>query len=49
MCIRDRDEAGAELRAMLAQRGIDGTHISIAAGRPTTVKLRVVALSLIHI
>lgn len=41
--VTGQDEAGAELRAMLAQRGIDGAHISIAAGRPTTVKLRVVA------
>jgi D-beta-D-heptose 7-phosphate kinase / D-beta-D-heptose 1-phosphate adenosyltransferase len=37
------DEAGAELRAMLAQRGIDCTHISTVAGRPTTLKLRIVA------
>jgi D-beta-D-heptose 7-phosphate kinase / D-beta-D-heptose 1-phosphate adenosyltransferase len=37
------DEAGAELRGMLARRAIDCKHISIAAGRPTTVKLRIVA------
>jgi D-beta-D-heptose 7-phosphate kinase / D-beta-D-heptose 1-phosphate adenosyltransferase len=37
------DDAGAELRAMLSQRGIDCAHISTAAGRPTTVKLRIVA------
>ena len=37
------DEAGAELRGMLSQRGIDCGNISTAAGRPTTLKLRIVA------
>lgn len=37
------DEAGAELRAMLAKRGIDGANISVAPRRPTTLKLRIVA------
>jgi D-beta-D-heptose 7-phosphate kinase / D-beta-D-heptose 1-phosphate adenosyltransferase len=37
------DEAGAELRGLLSKRGIDCTHVSIAARRPTTVKLRIVA------
>lgn len=37
------DEASAELREMLSQRGIDCTAISTAANRPTTVKLRIVA------
>jgi rfaE bifunctional protein kinase chain/domain len=37
------DEAGAELCAMLSRRGIDCSKISAAAGRPTTVKLRIVA------
>ena len=41
--VTGRDEAGAELRGMLAQRGIDCAYLSIAAGRPTTVKLRIVA------
>ena len=41
--ITGQDEAGAELCGMLVQRGIDCTHVSIAAGRPTTVKLRIVA------
>jgi rfaE bifunctional protein kinase chain/domain len=41
--VTGQDEAGAELRAMLSQRGIDSAHVSIAAGRPTTVKLRIVA------
>jgi rfaE bifunctional protein kinase chain/domain len=41
--VTGQDEAGVELRAMLSKRGIDGAHISIAAGRPTTVKLRIVA------
>jgi D-beta-D-heptose 7-phosphate kinase/D-beta-D-heptose 1-phosphate adenosyltransferase len=37
------DEAGAELLGMLSARGIDCAHVSRAAGRPTTVKLRIVA------
>ena len=41
--VTGRDEAGAELRAMLTQRGIDCAHISAAVGRPTTLKLRIVA------
>jgi len=41
--VTGQDEAGAELRAMLSQRGIDCAHLSVAAGRPTTVKLRIVA------
>ncbi|MGA2741315.1 MAG: D-glycero-beta-D-manno-heptose-7-phosphate kinase [Bryobacteraceae bacterium] len=41
--VTGQDEAGKELCGMLAQRGIDCTHVSIAAGRPTTVKLRIVA------
>jgi D-beta-D-heptose 7-phosphate kinase / D-beta-D-heptose 1-phosphate adenosyltransferase len=41
--VTGKDEAGADLRAMLSQRGIDCAHISSAAGRPTTVKLRIVA------
>lgn len=41
--VTGRDAAGTELRAMLRNRGIDCTHISIAAGRPTTLKLRIVA------
>jgi D-beta-D-heptose 7-phosphate kinase/D-beta-D-heptose 1-phosphate adenosyltransferase len=41
--VTGEDEAGAELRAMLARRGIDCSHISVAAGRPTTLKLRIVA------
>jgi rfaE bifunctional protein kinase chain/domain len=41
--VTGQDEAGAELRGMLAKRGIDCAHISIAAGRKTTMKLRIVA------
>lgn len=41
--VTGRDEAGAELRAMLSQRGIHGKHISVADRRSTTVKLRIVA------
>lgn len=41
--VTGKDEAGAELRGMLEQRGIDCSHISVAAGRPTTLKLRIVA------
>jgi D-beta-D-heptose 7-phosphate kinase/D-beta-D-heptose 1-phosphate adenosyltransferase len=41
--VTGRDEAGAELRGKLSRRAIDCAHISIAAGRPTTVKLRIVA------
>jgi rfaE bifunctional protein kinase chain/domain len=41
--VTGEDEAGAELRGMLARRGIDCAHLTIAAGRPTTVKLRIVA------
>ena len=41
--VTGQDEAGAELREALAQRGIDCAHISLAAGRPTTLKLRIVA------
>jgi D-beta-D-heptose 7-phosphate kinase/D-beta-D-heptose 1-phosphate adenosyltransferase len=41
--VTGQDEAGAELRTMLTRRGIDCAHISIAAGRPTTLKLRIVA------
>ncbi len=38
-----RDEAGAELCRILTEGGIDCSRISVAAGRPTTVKLRVIA------
>ena len=38
-----QDEAGAELRRMLTERGIDCSRLTIVAGRPTTVKLRIVA------
>ncbi|HLY19746.1 MAG TPA: D-glycero-beta-D-manno-heptose-7-phosphate kinase [Bryobacteraceae bacterium] len=38
-----RDEAGAELRAMLGDRGIDCSPLSMHPHRPTTVKLRIVA------
>lgn len=41
--VTGQDEAGAELREALIQRGIDCAHISVAAGRPTTLKLRIVA------
>jgi D-beta-D-heptose 7-phosphate kinase/D-beta-D-heptose 1-phosphate adenosyltransferase len=41
--VTGQDEAGAELRGMLSQRGIDCACLSIVAGRPTTVKLRIVA------
>jgi D-beta-D-heptose 7-phosphate kinase / D-beta-D-heptose 1-phosphate adenosyltransferase len=41
--VTGQDGAGSELRGMLSQRGIDCAHILIAAGRPTTVKLRIVA------
>jgi D-beta-D-heptose 7-phosphate kinase/D-beta-D-heptose 1-phosphate adenosyltransferase len=41
--VTGQDEAGAELRTMLTRRGIDCAHISIAEGRPTTLKLRIVA------
>jgi len=41
--VTGQDEAGAELRGMLCQQGIDCAHISVVAGRPTTVKLRIVA------
>src|SRR5580658_4238787 len=41
--VTGQDEAGAELRGILSQRGIDCAHVSMAAGRPTTVKLRIVA------
>jgi D-beta-D-heptose 7-phosphate kinase/D-beta-D-heptose 1-phosphate adenosyltransferase len=41
--VTGRDEAGAELRGMLSRRAIDCAHISAAAARPTTVKLRIVA------
>jgi D-beta-D-heptose 7-phosphate kinase / D-beta-D-heptose 1-phosphate adenosyltransferase len=41
--VAGRDEAGAELRALLAARAVDCSRISPAPGRPTTVKLRVVA------
>ena len=41
--VTGQDEAGAELREALIRRGIDCAHISIAAGRPTTLKLRIVA------
>jgi D-beta-D-heptose 7-phosphate kinase/D-beta-D-heptose 1-phosphate adenosyltransferase len=41
--VTGQDDAGAELRGMLSKRGIDCTHLSIATGRPTTVKLRIVA------
>jgi rfaE bifunctional protein kinase chain/domain len=39
------DEAGHELRADLSQRGISDEHLVIDAGRPTTVKTRIVAVS----
>jgi D-beta-D-heptose 7-phosphate kinase/D-beta-D-heptose 1-phosphate adenosyltransferase len=39
------DEAGRELRAELARRGIGDEHVLTDAGRPTTVKTRVVAHS----
>jgi len=38
-----QDEAGSEMRAMLTQSGIDCTRICNCAGRPTTVKLRILA------
>ena len=41
--VAGQDEAGAELRAMLSRQGIDCAHIAIAAPRPTTVKLRILA------
>lgn len=41
--VAGRDEAGVELRELLAQRGIECGYISTADGRPTTVKLRIVA------
>jgi D-beta-D-heptose 7-phosphate kinase/D-beta-D-heptose 1-phosphate adenosyltransferase len=41
--VTGQDEAGAELRGMLSKRGIDCSRISIAAGRPTTLKLRIMA------
>jgi len=41
--VTGQDEAGAELRDMLNERGIDCKQISTAAARPTTVKLRIVA------
>ncbi len=41
--VAGQDEAGAELLGMLTRRGIDCSRLSIAAGRPTTVKLRIVA------
>jgi D-beta-D-heptose 7-phosphate kinase/D-beta-D-heptose 1-phosphate adenosyltransferase len=41
--VTGQDEAGAELRGMLSQRGIHCAQISIDKGRPTTVKLRIVA------
>ncbi len=37
------DEAGLELRAILARRGVDCSGIRDAGRRPTTVKLRVMA------
>jgi D-beta-D-heptose 7-phosphate kinase/D-beta-D-heptose 1-phosphate adenosyltransferase len=41
--VTGRDETAAELRGLLTRRGIDCTHISEAADRPTTLKLRIVA------
>jgi D-beta-D-heptose 7-phosphate kinase/D-beta-D-heptose 1-phosphate adenosyltransferase len=41
--VTGQDEAGAELRRVLSKRGIDCSHISTVASRPTTVKLRIVA------
>lgn len=41
--VAGQDEAGAELRALLSRQGIDCAHIAIAAPRPTTVKLRILA------
>jgi D-beta-D-heptose 7-phosphate kinase / D-beta-D-heptose 1-phosphate adenosyltransferase len=40
--VAGQDEAGLELRGILAQRGVDCSRIS-AAARPTTVKLRIIA------
>lgn len=37
------DESGVELRAMLTKRGIDCANVTVAQGRPTTLKLRIVA------
>ena len=37
------DEAGQELRRILTARGIECNHIVTEKGRPTTVKLRIVA------
>ena len=37
------DEAGAELRRMLIERGIDCRHMIGVSGRTTTVKVRIVA------
>lgn len=41
--VAGRDEAGTELCAMLARRGIDCSRLSLVAERRTTVKLRIVA------
>jgi|HubBroStandDraft_1064217.scaffolds.fasta_scaffold135352_2 rfaE bifunctional protein kinase chain/domain len=41
--VTGQDEAGVELRGMLAKRRIYCKHISVAAGRPTTLKLRILA------
>jgi len=38
-----RDEAGRILREILVRRGVDCSQLSMQNGRPTTVKLRVVA------
>jgi rfaE bifunctional protein kinase chain/domain len=37
------DQAGRELRQILIERGIRSNHIATVNGRPTTVKLRIVA------
>ena len=41
--ITGQDEAGAELRKLLHAHGVDCSGMSAAEGRPTTVKLRIVA------
>jgi rfaE bifunctional protein kinase chain/domain len=41
--VAGQDEAGTELRILLKKRGVDCSRLWVAPGRPTTVKLRVVA------